>query len=83
MTVHQDITQFQAPLSKKRLPHSTLIYSKDRGVTWQSGQPAYPDTTEAQLVELEPGVLMLNCRYNRKSTRLLNRGGSHPILLNF
>ena len=63
--------QFQAPLSKKRLPHSTLIYSKDRGVTWQAGQPAYPDTTEAQLVELEPGVLMLNCRYNRKSARVV------------
>ncbi|MEC8389122.1 MAG: sialidase family protein, partial [Planctomycetota bacterium] len=30
-----------------------------------------PDTTEAQLVELEPGVLMLNCRYNRKSARVV------------
>ncbi len=63
--------QLQAPLAQKRLPHSTIIYSKDHGKTWKIGTPAYPDTTEAQVVEVEPGVLMLNCRYNRKSSRVV------------
>jgi sialidase-1 len=63
--------QFQAPLTQKRLPHSTVIYSKDHGETWHIGTPAYPDTTEAQVIEVEPGVLMLNCRYNRKSARVV------------
>ena len=54
-----------------RLPHSTIIYSKDHGATWQVGTGAYDDTTESQVVEVEPGVLMLNCRYNRKSVRVV------------
>lgn len=58
-----------------RLPHSTIIFSRDHGVTWQSGTGAYDDTTEAQVVELgvELGVgrLMLNCRYNRESKRVV------------
>ena len=54
-----------------RLPHSTIIYSKDHGKTWQVGTGAFDDTTEAQVVEIEPGVLMLNCRYNRKPVRVV------------
>ncbi|MEM7559419.1 MAG: exo-alpha-sialidase, partial [Planctomycetota bacterium] len=54
-----------------RLPHSTIIYSKDHGMTWQAGTGAFADTTEAQVVEVQPGVLMLNCRYNRKSARVV------------
>lgn len=54
-----------------RLPHSTIIYSKDHGQTWKVGTGAFDDTTEAQVVELEPGVLMLNCRYNRKASRVV------------
>lgn len=57
--------------SKHRLPHSTILYSKDHGETWQIGSGAFDDTTEAQVVETEPGVLMLNCRYNRKSSRVV------------
>jgi len=63
--------QYQDPPSNRRLPHSTIIYSKDHGDTWQVGTGAFPDTTEAQVVELEPGVLMLNCRYNRKPARVV------------
>lgn len=63
--------QYQDPIDKKRLPHSTIIYSKDHGKTWQVGTGAFDDTTESQIVELEPGVLMLNCRYNRKSVRVV------------
>jgi len=63
--------QYQDPPDKNRLPHSTIIYSKDHGETWQVGTGAYDDTTESQVVELEPGVLMLNCRYNRKAARVV------------
>ncbi len=63
--------QYQAPPDKRRLPHSTIIYSKDHGETWQVGTGAFDDTTESQVVEIEPGMLMLNCRYNRKSVRVV------------
>jgi arylsulfatase A-like enzyme len=63
--------QYQDPQEKKRLPHSTVIYSKDHGKTWHVGTGAFDDTTESQVVEIEPGVLMLNCRYNRKSVRVV------------
>lgn len=55
----------------KGLPHSTIIHSKDHGKSWQIGTGAYPDTTEAQVVELEDGGLMLNCRYNRQNRRVV------------
>ncbi|WP_162006629.1 sialidase family protein [Roseimaritima sediminicola] len=54
-----------------RLPHSTIMYSRDHGRSWQIGTGAFDDTTEAQVVEVEPGVLMLNCRYNRKPARVV------------
>ena len=63
--------QFQDTPEAKRLPRSTIIYSKDHGKTWRIGTGAFDDTTEAQVVESEPGVLMLNCRYNRKSSRVV------------
>ncbi|PQO45702.1 sialidase family protein [Blastopirellula marina] len=63
--------QYQDSPQQKRLPHSTIIFSKDHGQTWQSGTGAFDDTTEAQVVEVEPGVLMLNCRYNRQSARVV------------
>ncbi|MEL7335878.1 MAG: exo-alpha-sialidase, partial [Planctomycetota bacterium] len=68
--------QYQDPPNESdkrahRLPHSTIIYSKDHGKTWESGTGAFDDTTEAQVVEIEPGVLMLNCRYNRQSARVV------------
>ena len=63
--------QYQDPPEQKRLPHSTIIYSKDHGETWQAGTGAFDDTTESQVVEIQPGVLMLNCRYNRASTRVV------------
>ena len=63
--------QYQDPPEKRRLPHSTILYSQDHGKTWKVGAGAFDDTTEAQVVESEPGVLMLNCRYNRKSARVV------------
>ncbi|WP_425398757.1 exo-alpha-sialidase [Aeoliella sp.] len=63
--------QYQDTSANKRLPRSTIIYSRDHGETWKIGTGAFDDTTEAQVVELEPGVLMLNCRYNRDSKRVV------------
>ncbi len=54
-----------------RLPHSTFIYSRDNGKNWQIGTGAWDDTTEAQIVELAKGELMLNCRNNRASKRAI------------
>ena len=51
------------------LAHSTLIFSLDRGKTWQIGTGAKANTTEAQVVELVDGSLMLNMRDNRGGTR--------------
>jgi sialidase-1 len=63
--------QYQDPPDKRRLPHSTILYSKDHGKTWQVGTGAFDDTTESQVAEIAPGVLMLNCRYNRASHRVI------------
>jgi len=51
------------------VPHSTIIYSKDRGETWEIGTGAKPNTTESQVVELEDGSLMLNMRDDRGGSR--------------
>ena len=53
----------EAPVNGK--PSSTLIYSKDKGLTWSIGSGVKIDTTEAQLVELGDGSIMINCRDNR------------------
>ncbi len=66
--------QFKADIGKKAAdggkytPHSTIIYSKDGGETWHIGTGAKPNTTEAQVVQLADGTLMLNMRddLNRK-----------------
>jgi sialidase-1 len=63
--------QYQDTPEAKRLPRSTIIYSKDHGRTWQIGTGAWDSTTEAQVVETEPGVLMLNCRYDLKPARVV------------
>lgn len=50
---------------ENEMPHSTIIYSKDHGQTWKIGTGAKSNTTEAQVVELTDGSLMLNMRDNR------------------
>lgn len=60
--------QFKADTGTKSLDggkftcHSTIVYSKDHGKTWHIGTGAKPNTTEAQVVELANGSLMLNMR---------------------
>jgi sialidase-1 len=50
-------------------PWSTLIWSADRGETWKIGSGVKSDTTEAQLIELADGSIMINCRDNRGGAR--------------
>jgi sialidase-1 len=55
---------------EKKMPHSTLIYSSDKGNTWKGSiNGPKSNTTEAQLVETTPGTLMLNMRDNRGAYR--------------
>lgn len=63
--------QFKADIGEKALDegqftaYSTIVYSKDGGETWQVGTGAKPNTTEAQVVQLADGSLMLNMRDDR------------------
>ncbi|MCW9708821.1 sialidase family protein [Fodinibius salsisoli] len=58
--------QFRAADGK---PYSTIIYSEDHGASWEIGTGAKSNTTEAQVVELSDGSLMLNMRDNRGGSR--------------
>lgn len=60
--------QYQA---KRRTPFSTIVYSKDKGKTWQVAKGPQGNTTEAQCVELEDGSVMLNCRNDRHKGRVI------------
>jgi len=44
---------------------STIVWSRDHGESWHCGTGAKSDTTEAQVIELDDGSLMLNMRDNR------------------
>ena len=59
-------TQF---IDSTRIPNAGIMYSKDRGKTWKMHNLARTNTTEAQVAEVEPGVLMLNMRDNRGGSR--------------
>lgn len=55
-----------------RMPHAGIMYSRDRGTTWQISAPARPNTTEAQVAEVTDGVLMLNMRDNCGGSRAVS-----------
>lgn len=50
-------------------PWSTLIWSADGGENWTVGTGVKSDTTEAQVVQLKDGAIMINCRDNRGGSR--------------
>ena len=50
---------------ENEVPHSTIIYSRDRGKSWTIGTGAKSHTTESQVVELADHSLMLNMRDDR------------------
>lgn len=56
-------------IDSTRVPNAGVMYSKDRGNTWHIHNLARTNTTEAQVAEVEPGVLMLNMRDNRGGSR--------------
>lgn len=62
-------TQF---IDSESLPHAGLMYSKDHGKTWIISSPARSNTTESQVAEVAPGVLMLNMRDNRGGSRAVS-----------
>ncbi|BDS08556.1 hypothetical protein NT6N_35960 [Oceaniferula spumae] len=63
--------QYKPNIGTKSKPRysarSSILYSKDHGKTWKVAPGVnYPEeTTEAQVVELNDGSLMLNCRISR------------------
>lgn len=56
-------------IGKDRIPNAGIMYSKDGGKTWTIHNHARTNTTEAQVVEVTPGTLMLNMRDNRGGSR--------------
>ncbi len=59
-------------IDAERVPNAGIMYSKDRGETWAIHNLARTNTTEAQVAEVEPGVLMLNMRDNRGGSRAVS-----------
>ncbi|SHG51088.1 sialidase-1 [Fodinibius roseus] len=55
--------------NEEGMPYATIIYSKDHGESWSIGSGARSNTTEAQVVQLSDGSLMLNMRDNRGGAR--------------
>ena len=62
-------TQF---IDSTRVPNAGIMYSKDHGKTWKMHNYARTNTTESQVAEVEPGVLMLNMRDNRGGSRAVS-----------
>lgn len=54
------------------VPFAGIMYSKDNGENWKIHTPARSNTTEAQVAEVEPGLLMLNMRDNRGGSRAVS-----------
>lgn len=72
--------QFQADTVNSRgkqgyWPFSTIIWSKDHGKTWHTGTGCQVETTEAQIVELENGEIMINCRNDAVRSRAVYTTG--------
>ena len=59
-------------IGSDRIPNAGIIYSKDHGKTWLISSLARTNTTESQVAEIEPGVLMLNMRDNRGGSRAVS-----------
>ena len=70
ITMHDGTLVFPAQFKDStQMPFSTILWSKDHGKTWHIGTGAKPNTTEAQVIELDDGSLMLNMRDNDKGFR--------------
>jgi sialidase-1 len=60
---------------KNGVPFSNITYSKDGGISWETSEPAYSNTTECAVVQLEDGSLMLNMRDNVNRKNKGNNNG--------
>lgn len=70
ITMHDGTLVFPIQyIDTARVPNAGIIYSRDHGTTWKMHNHAYTNTTESQVAEVAPGVLMLNMRDNRKTGR--------------
>ncbi|MGL4412334.1 MAG: BNR-repeat neuraminidase N-terminal domain-containing protein [Bacteroidales bacterium] len=56
-------------IDSTKVPNAGIMYSMDGGKVWHIDGFAHTNTTESQVIELEPGVLMLNMRDNRGGSR--------------
>ena len=56
-------------IDSTRVPNAGVMYSPDHGQTWRTHRFAKSNTTESQVAEPAPGVLMLNMRDNRRTGR--------------
>ena len=59
-------------IDSTRVPNAGIMYSKDSGESWHIHNHARTNTTEAQVAEVSPGVLMLNMRDNRGGSRAVS-----------
>lgn len=59
-------------IDSTRMPNAAIIYSKNQGKDWKISKPARSNTTEAQVIEIEPNMLMLNMRDNRGGSRAVS-----------
>lgn len=72
ITMHDGTLVFPIQfIDSTRVPNAGIMYSKDHGKTWNLHHYAHTNTTEAQVAEVEPGVLMLNMRDNRGGSRAI------------
>lgn len=58
-------------IDKDGIPYSGILFSEDKGQTWNVSHTNYSNTTEAQVVEIKTNVLMLNMRDNRGNSRAI------------
>ena len=73
ITMHDGTLVFPIQfIDSTRVPNAGIMYSQDRGATWHLHNHARTNTTEAQVAEVEPGVLMLNMRDNRGGSRAVS-----------
>ncbi len=56
---------------EKGAPWSTIVFSRDQGKTWQCGTGVHQQTTEAQVIELKDGAIMINARCNWRGSRVV------------
>ena len=67
---------------KTGLSFSNITYSTDEGKTWITSKPAYSNTTENMVAQLNDGSLMLNARYNPNRSNSTDTNGRVVVTTN-